>query len=127
MDHPLNKLVELLFVREPIVRRLVEHDEKIVCHHIASASGAHSNLIQCQPLLGVGLAIVRVHPEDLEARGRPNGPQSCYEGAKASRCSVLGVILLPALDFLIVTCGSAILDAVMDVDGDIDVLMDVVR
>ena len=40
------------------------------------------DLVQRQPLLGIVLDIVRVHPEDLEARRPPDGAQSCREGAK---------------------------------------------
>ena len=66
---------------ELVVRRLVEHDGQMVCHHIfTSTSGTHSDLIQRQPLLGVGLAIVCVYPKDLEARGPPDGSQPSHEG-----------------------------------------------
>ena len=40
---------------------------------------------------------------------------------------MLGVILLLALDLYVVTRGSAVLDAIMDVNVGVDVLVDVVR
>ena len=39
---------------------------------------------------------------------------------------MLGVILLPALDFYIMVRGSAILDAVMDINVGINALTDVI-
>ena len=97
-----------------VVSRLVEHNKLIICHDVfASADGMHDNLVQCQPLLEIGLAVLHVHPEDLEARGPSDGLQSCHEGAKSggisegrhssgTRRSVLSVVLLLALELCIV-------------------------
>ena len=77
-------------------------------------------------------------PEYLEAHGPPNGSQSYHEGAESGgvgdrRClgstrrSVLGVVLLLALDLRIMTRRSVVLDAIADVDVGVDVLTDVIQ
>ena len=111
---------------------------EIICHHIfASIDDAHDNLVQCQPLLRIGLAIICVHP-DLVARRPSNGPQSYRERTKsrsvgdewcsgAAKGSVLGVILLSVLNFHIMAHRSAILDTVTYINVGVDALVDVVR
>ena len=113
---------------EPIVRRLVEHDGQIICHHItASPSCSYSNLVKLHPLLRISFAVIGIDPENLEACGPLYSSQPCYERvgnhrlngeefSDAGGVTVLAVILLSALEFYLMLLGMTVLDAVMDIE-----------
>ena len=46
---------------------MVERDRQIIRHHIVASNGSgHGNLVERQPLLEIGFAIICVYPKDLE-------------------------------------------------------------
>ena len=47
--------------------------------------------------------------------------------SRGTERAMLGVILLPALNFCVMACRSAILDTVMDIDVGVDALVNVMR
>ena len=111
-----------------------EHDRQIICYNIAATTGgSYNDLVELHPLLGIGLAVIGIDPEDLEACGPLYSSQPYCERAKSHRligreCSeadgvtVLVVILLSALEFYLMPLSTTVLDAFAGIKVGIDVV-----
>ena len=96
----------------------------------------YGDLVELHPLLGVSLTVVRIDPEDLEIYGPLYSSQPCCEGAGSHRLdslewseadgvTVLVIILLLALEFYLMSLGTTVLDAIMDIKIGVDAVMGV--
>jgi hypothetical protein len=69
---------------EPIHSGGLEHNWQVICHHVGvTTAGSDGDGITRQPLLGVGMAVVRLDPVDLDVCGRLHGTKPCCESSQA--------------------------------------------
>jgi hypothetical protein len=89
-EHPLEIIPRPDGIRpqtgEPVHSSGLKHNWQIICHRIsASSTGPYGNGVACEPLVGVGLAIILLNPRDLEGGGPLDGPQCCCKSARSLR------------------------------------------